>query len=52
MELTEAPIIKIIKTGLSELSGLSATVNFKAQSEDYKKSFPMVSTCADAVFNK
>lgn len=49
MELTEAPIIKISK---AELSGLSATVNFKAQHKDQQKYFLMVSTCADAVFNK
>ncbi|XP_026012257.1 BPI fold-containing family C protein-like, partial [Astatotilapia calliptera] len=42
VELTKAPIIKIIKTGLSELSGLSATVNFKAQHKDQQTYFPMI----------
>lgn len=46
MELTEAPIIEINTTGLS------ATVNFKAQHKDQQTYFLMVSTCADAVFNK
>lgn len=46
MELTEAPIIEISK------ARRSATVNFKAQHKDQQTYFLMVSTCADAVFNK